>query len=331
METFRAYLVESTEEGFRAGLTRLTPDRLPPGEVTVRVTYSSVNYKDGLATLPDGKAVRAYPMVPGIDLAGTVVESSDPRFRAGDAVLATGYDLGVSHFGGYAEFARVPADWLLPLPAGLTLREAMALGTAGFTAALAIQRMQENGLTPGAGPVLVTGATGGVGSLAVNMLAKLGYEVVASTGKTAEHEYLRRLGASAVLDRAETSGPGRPLEKARWAGAVDTVGGDTLAYILRTTKPWGTVALMGNVGGAPFSSTVFPFILRGVSLLGVDSAYCPMERRRAIWQRLAGEWKPPALDAIASDEVDLDGLPEALGRILRGQMRGRTVVRLSAG
>ncbi|MBE3590632.1 MAG: oxidoreductase [Firmicutes bacterium] len=328
METFRAYLVEQTEEGFRAGLARLAEDRLPPGEVTVRVAYTSVNYKDGLATLPDGKVVRAYPMVPGIDLAGTVVASADPRFRPGQAVLATGYDLGVSHFGGYAELARLPADWLLPLPEGLTLREAMALGTAGFTAALAIARMQENGLTPGTGPVLVTGATGGVGSLAVNILAKLGYEVAASTGKAGEHEYLRRLGAAAVLDRAETTGPGRPLEKARWAGAVDTVGAATLPYVLRTTRPWGTVALLGNAGGAAFETTVFPFILRGVSLLGIDSAYCPMERRRELWRRLAGEWKPPALDLIASEEVDLDGLPDALGRILRGGLRGRVVVRL---
>ncbi|MBX6351518.1 MAG: oxidoreductase, partial [Clostridia bacterium] len=311
----------------------LGPDDLPPGEVLVRISYSSVNYKDGLAALPEGRVVRRYPMVPGIDLAGTVLASSDPRFAPGARIVATGYDLGVSHFGGYAEYARLPAGWVVPLPEGLDLRSAMALGTAGFTAALAIHRMEENGLRPDRGPVLVTGASGGVGSLAVDMLAGRGYEVVAATGKPDAREYLLALGAARVLGREEIArAEGRPLEHGVWAGAVDTVGAATLPQVLRTTRPHGAVAAIGNASGAAFSTTVMPFILRGVSLLGIDSAYCDADLRRDVWRRLASDLKPRHLDAIApsdaAHEVTLDGLGEALSRIVRAEVRGRIVVRV---
>lgn len=331
-DRFRAFVVAREGEIFRAGPRDLSPPDLPAGEVLVRVAYSGVNYKDGLASIPEGRVVRRYPMVPGIDLSGTVVESSDARFAPGQAVLATGYDLGVSHFGGFAEYARVPADWVVPLPAGLSLRDAMALGTAGFTAALGIHRMEENGLAPGQGPVLVTGATGGVGSLAVDMLAARGYEVVAATGKADAHDYLRGLGAARVIGRAEvTVVEGRPLEHAQWAGAVDAVGGATLPYILRTLQPHGSVASIGNTGGAAFQTTVMPFILRGANLLGIDSAYCSMDVRLRVWQRLAGDLRPRHLQTIAGPdlEVSLDGLEGALARILQGAVRGRAVVRVA--
>jgi len=268
-------------------------------------------------------------MVPGVDLAGTVTESSDGRFRAGDEVLITGYDLGVAHFGGFAQFARVPADWVVKLPPGLTQREAMALGTAGFTAALSVQRLEENGLRPGNGPVLVSGATGGVGSTAVGMLAGLGYQVAASTGKASEHAFLQHLGATEILSREEVAAESnRPLERERWAAGVDPVGGSTLAYMLRTTKYGGSVASSGLTGGSTLSTSVFPFILRGVNLLGIESVTCPMPRRLALWQRLATDLKPRGLSDSIAHEVTLDGLPEVLASILKGDVRGRAVVRL---
>jgi acrylyl-CoA reductase (NADPH) len=327
--SFRAYVVNKTDEGFTSGLQELTQADLPAGEVLIRVAYSSVNYKDGLASIPNGRVVRSYPLVPGIDMSGVVVESSDPHFKPGDEVLATSFDLGVSHSGGFSEYARVKAAWVVPLPQGLTLQEAMALGTAGFTAALAIHQLEKMGLKPQNGPVLVTGATGGVGSIAISICKTLGYTIAASTGKESEHAYLKGLGADTILSRQETSAESnRPLEKELWAGSVDAVGGSTLAYLLRTTKTWGSVASCGNTGGPNVSTTVFPFILRGVNLLGIDSAYCPMELRRQIWQHLASDYKPKSLLTTIAHEVPLDELPQALATILKGGVRGRTIVRI---
>ncbi|HEU5381143.1 MAG TPA: acryloyl-CoA reductase [Ktedonobacteraceae bacterium] len=328
--TFRAFIVNKTEDGFSAEPGRLSAADLPAGEVLIRVACSGVNYKDGLASIPDGKVVRTYPFVPGIDLAGVVEESSDARFKAGDEVIVTSYELGVSHYGGFSEYARVKADWVVPKPAGLTLTEAMALGTAGFTAALAVHQLEKNGLKPEKGPVLVTGATGGAGSVAVSILHKLGYQVTASTGKKSEHSYLRELGANEILDRSVTSAEStRPLEKELWAGCVDAVGGSTLAYLLRTTKYGGSVAAFGNTGGFNFSTTVFPFILRGVNLLGIDSVLCPMDLRRELWQRLASTYKPEKLLSAIGHEVGFEELPAALTRVLKGEARGHTIIRIS--
>lgn len=329
-ERFRAFVVDKQGETFSAEVRNLSLEDLPAGDVTVRVAYSDVNYKDGLACTPDGRVVRGYPLVAGIDLSGTVTESSDRRFRPGDQVLATGYDLGVAHSGGFAEYARLPGDWLVKLPAGLSAREAMALGTAGFTAALSVQRLEANGLAPANGPVLVTGATGGVGSTAVGMLARLGYTVAASTGKAAEHDYLRALGASEILSREEVAAASnRPIERERWAGGVDPVGGDTLAYLLRTTKYGGSVASSGLTGGSALHTTVLPFILRGVNLLGIESVTCPMPLREQLWQRLATDMKPRGLDGSIVSEITLEQIPEVAAAILKGEVRGRTVVRLS--
>ncbi|MHB8575429.1 MAG: acrylyl-CoA reductase family protein [Dehalococcoidia bacterium] len=327
--TFRAFVVDKQGDTFSAGVRELTLADLPAGEVTVRVAYSCVNYKDGLAAIPDGRVVRSYPIVPGVDLAGTVAESTDARFKPGDEVVLTGYDLGVAHSGGFAEFARVPADWVMKLPAGLTLREAMALGTAGLTAAISVQRLEENGLKPAHGPVLVSGATGGVGSTAVGMLAGRGYEVAASTGKADEHAFLQGLGAGEILSREEVSAESnRPLERERWAAGVDPVGGNTLAYMLRTTKYGGSVASSGLTGGNALHTTVLPFILRGVNLLGIESVAYPMAQRVQLWQRLATDLKPRGLSDSIAHEITLDELPEALATILKGGMRGRAVVRL---
>jgi acrylyl-CoA reductase (NADPH) len=329
MDSFRALWVEADGANGRVDIRRLTESDLPAGEVTVAIQYSSVNYKDGLATRPSSKVVRRYPMVPGIDLAGTVLHSEDPRFRPGDRVIATGYELGVSHFGGFSQRARVPGDWLVPLPAGLTLREAMVYGTAGFTAALSVHKLLAAGLRPEQGPVLVTGASGGVGSIAVAILARLGFHVVASTGKAAAHDWLRSLGAAEVISREETAPESpRSLEKERWAGVVDPVGGPQLARILRAVRYGGSVAVSGLTGGPAVDTTVFPFILRGVNLLGVDSVYCPHEIRLDLWEKLAGPWKPAqGLEPLVR-EIDLDRLPDALEQILRGEAQGRTIVRL---
>jgi acrylyl-CoA reductase (NADPH) len=331
MDTFRALVVDKAGDGVALGLQDWSADRLMAGEVTIRVEFSSINYKDGLAVRADGRVVRDYPLVPGIDLAGVVESSTDARFNPGDRVLAHGYEIGVAHHGGLAEVARVPAGWVVPLPDGLTTRQAMALGTAGFTAALSVARLEEAGLTPGSGPVIVTGASGGVGSTAVDILAARGYEVAASTGSADAHAYLRSLGAREVLDRAETSAESsRPLERGRWAGAVDAVGGATLAYLLRTTNYGGSIALSGNAGGVEFSSTVFPFILRAVNILGIDSVAVPIERRIAIWDRLASDLRPPHLDEAIAHEISLEDAPDALTRIVRGEIQGRTVVRVAS-
>ena len=328
--TFKAFVVAKTDEGFTATFRELTESNLPSGEVLVKVIYSSVNYKDGLASIPEGKIVRSYPFVPGIDLAGVVAESSDSRFNAGDEVIVTSYELGVSHYGGFSEYARVKADWIVPLPAGLTLQEAMALGTAGFTAALAVYKLQYNGLQPQNGPVLVTGATGGLGSIAISILKNLGYTVAASTGKESEHAYLRELGAEHILTREETAAESnRPLEKERWAGSIDAVGGTTLAYLLRTARYAGSIASCGNTGGINFATTVFPFLLRGINILGIDSVNCPMELRRHIWEHLASDYKPEHLLDTIAHEAPLSDLPQALAAILKGGMRGRTVIKVS--
>ena len=329
METFRALVVEKAGVDTAIAVQRWTLDQLLPGEVTIQVEYSSVNYKDALASRVDGKVARRYPLILGIDLAGLVISSGDDRFQIGQRVLAHGWDLGVAHHGGMAEFARVPAAWVVPLPHGLTTRQAMAIGTAGFTAALSIERLEYLGLRPESGPVLVTGASGGVGSTAVAILAKRGYQVAASTGSLAAHDYLRTLGAQEILDRAETSAASeRPLERARWAGAVDPVGGATLSYLLRTMVPRASIALSGNTGGGAVSTTVFPFILRGVNLLGIDSATYPQDLRSELWKRLAGDLRPPFLEDMIAREVTLENVPPVLEDILKGQVSGRTIVRV---
>jgi acrylyl-CoA reductase (NADPH) len=328
--TFKAFVVDKKEDAFSATFKDLSQEDLPAGEVLIKVAYSSVNYKDGLASIPEGKIVRSYPFVPGVDLSGVVVESSDPRFKPGDEVIATSYALGVSHYGGFSEYARVKADWVVPLPSGLTLKEAMALGTAGFTAGLAVYKLEYNGLKPQNGPVLVTGATGGLGSIAISIFKNLGYTVAASTGKESEHGYLKELGADDILTRVETSPEStRPLEKERWAGSVDAVGGATLAYLLRTTKYAGSIASCGNTGGVNFSATVFPFILRAVNLLGIESVNCPMEVRRQVWEHLASDYKPKHLLDLIGHEAPLAELPQALAAILKGGVRGRTIIKVS--
>jgi NADPH2:quinone reductase len=331
MTDFTAYRIHEREGGVQAGFERLSLDDLPPGEVVIRAHYSSVNYKDALAATGRGRILRRFPLVGGIDVAGRVESSMDARFAAGDAVLVTGCGLGESHDGGYAGRVRVPADWVVPLPEGLTLFEAMAIGTAGFTAALALDRMEQNGQQPGSGPLLVTGATGGVGSLALDLFSARGYEVVALTGKADAEAYLRELGAVSVLDRRHLDMGTRPLEKAQWGGALDNVGGDTLAWLTRTVKPWGSIASIGLAGGSELQASVMPFILRGISLLGITSANCPMPRRRHVWQRLAGDLRPRHLDRIVEATIDFDDLPAAFGRILDGGHRGRTVVRIGGG
>ncbi|MBN8193327.1 acryloyl-CoA reductase [Bacillus sp. NTK074B] len=327
--SFKALVVNKTEEDFSLNVGSLTHDDLPEGDVTIRVHYSSVNYKDGLASIPKGNIVKSYPFVPGIDLAGVVTSSEDSRYQEGDEVVVTSYELGVSHYGGYSEYARVPADWVIPLPEGLTMKEAMTFGTAGFTAALSIHQLEKNGLTPENGPVLVTGATGGVGSMAVSMLAKRNYDVIASTGKESEHEYLKGLGAKEIVSRDDVNPEKiRPIGKQRWAGAVDPVGGKTLAAVLSNTKYGGSVAVSGLTGGGDVPTTVFPFILRGVNLLGIDSVYCPKDLRETLWERMATDLKPDGLQDIQR-EVSFDDLPDALSEILAGKARGRTVVKVS--
>jgi acrylyl-CoA reductase (NADPH) len=330
VDPFRAYVATKQDDSVDRQVTTLSEGDLPDAPVTVRVAWSSVNYKDGLATIPKGRVARVSPLVPGVDLAGEVVESEASDVSVGQQVIVHGYDLGVSHHGGFAEYARVPADWVVPLPEGLTTRQAMAIGTAGYTAALSVHLLEERGgLKPAHGPVLVTGATGGVGSTAVGILASRGYEVVASSGKSEEHAYLRELGASSVISREETSAASdRPLESQRWAGAVDAVGGSTLAYVLRTLRIGGAVAASGNTGGLALQTTVAPFILRGVSLLGADSVNTPIALRRELWGRIATDLRPRGLDDAITREVDLDGLEPVLDAILRGEVRGRTVVRL---
>ena len=328
-KSFRAFVVERQGEGVARGVRSFSAEDLPPGEVTIRVEWSDVNYKDGLATIATGKVARISPLIPGIDLAGVVVESTDPAFAPGQAVLANGYELGVSRHGGYAEYARLPADWVVPLPAGLTARDAMAIGTAGFTAAMSVAALEERGLTPDDGPVLVTGASGGVGRMAIGILVRRGYEVWAVTGKADEADRLKAAGAAGVLDRSVyQAGAGRALEPERWAGAIDSVGAASLPYVLRTLRYGRSVAASGNASGPALDTTVFPFILRGVSLLGIDSGQVPIATRRLLWQRLARDLRPAGVED-ALTEVTLDELEPALDAILRGEARGRWVVRVA--
>jgi putative YhdH/YhfP family quinone oxidoreductase len=303
-------------------------DQLSAGDVVIQVAWSSVNYKDALAGTGMGRILREPSLVGGIDLSGHVVESRDARWREGDAVIVTGCGLSETRDGGYAEYARVAADDVVPLPAGLSLREAMVLGTAGFTAGLALQRLVDNGQQPAMGPIVVTGATGGVGSLAIDILSRAGFEAHAITGKPAEFDFLKSLGAVQCISRHGLHWGQRPLESTIWAGAIDNVGGDMLAGLTRVIQPFGSIAVCGLTGGAELATTVMPFILRGVSLLGIASAGTPYPIRRAVWERLADDWKPRHLDRIATAEVDLDGLPAVFARMIEGDARGRTIVRI---
>lgn len=328
-QSFEALVVDKQENDFSLNIKQFTINDLPKGEVLIRVHYSGVNYKDSLATIPNGNVVSQYPIVPGIDMAGVVVSSEDSRFKEGDEVIATSYEIGVSHFGGYSEYARVSAEWVVPLPEGLTLKEAMIIGTAGFTAALSVMRLEENGLSRDSGNVLVTGATGGVGSFAVSILSKLGYSVEASTGKESEHAYLKELGATKILSREEVyNGTLRPLGKQSWIGAVDPVGGESLASVLSQIKYGGSVAVSGLTAGTNLPTTVLPFILRGVNLLGIDSVYCPMETRLKVWERLATDFKLANLEQLIQQEIALKDLPNVLPTLLKGEARGRTIVKL---
>ena len=323
-EQFRAFVATRDDDAVRREVRQVDCADLPDGDVVIRVAWSSVNFKDGLATIPKGQVARISPLIPGIDMAGTVVESSRPDHAEGDAVLAHGYALGVAHHGGYAQYARVPAEWIVPLE-GLSAKEAMTIGTAGFTAAMSVQRIQEHGIIPDDGPVLVTGASGGVGSMGVDLLAGQGYEVVASTGDAEAHDWLRDRGAAEVIDRLETDDI-RPLGTPRWAAAVDCVGGAPLAAILSQLSIGGLVAASGNTAGLALETSVAPFILRGVTLAGIDSANHPIDDRRALWARLAGDMRPRRLDA--SREVGLENLEATLDAILQGATRGRVLVRL---
>ncbi|MEW5959098.1 MAG: MDR family oxidoreductase [Chloroflexota bacterium] len=323
---FRALLVDQIAGQTRVSFPELERNALPPGEVLIEVAFSSLNYKDGLAVTGRGQVVRQYPLVPGIDLAGTVLESDAGAFKPGDRVIATGWGLGETHWGGYAQLARVQAGWITPLPPPFTLAQAMAVGTAGFTAMLCILALEEHGLTPGEREVVVTGASGGVGSLAVAILAKLGYKVVASTGQTDAHAFFSRLGAQRLMDRRELAEPPRrPLAAGRWAAAVDVVGGDTLASLLAAMAPGASVAACGLAGGSQLNTTVFPFILRGVNLLGIDTPHCPPWRRQQVWSRLGRDLPLEVLDSL-TQVIPLIRLPEFCHKIVDGQVCGRVLV-----
>ncbi len=324
---FKALLLEKDDSGFRAGLTTLDEARLPAADVLVRPEYSTLNYKDGLALTNKSPVVRAWPMVPGIDGAGTVLESAHPAWKPGDRFVHNGWGIGETHWGCLAERARLQGDWLVKLPAAFTPRQAMAIGTAGYTAMLCVLALEDHGLAPGTGEVLVTGATGGVGSVAIALLARLGHRVVAASGKAQEAGYLTRLGAAAVLDRAELAAPGKPLQKERWAAVVDAVGSHTLANALGQTRYGGIVAACGLAQGMDLPGTVAPFILRGVTLAGIDSVMCPRPRREQAWARLARDLDPTLLETMIT-EITLDEAPVAAAKLMAGQVRGRIVVRI---
>ncbi len=326
---FKALVVSKNENGVESAIATLDESGLPEGDVTVDVKYSTINYKDGLVLNGLGNLVRNYPHVPGIDFAGTVRESADPRYSPGDPVILTGWHVGERHWGGYAERARVKGDWLVPLPEGLEMRQAMVIGTAGFTAMLAIMALEEQGVTPGEQPVLVTGGAGGVGSVAIALLAAAGHAVAASTGRPELEDYLTHIGANEIVAREELAqAPQRPLESERWAGCVDAVGGDTLARVLAQMAYGGAVAAVGLAGGAKLNTTVVPFLLRGVRLIGIDSVLCPRERRIEAWRRLARDLPKGSLDA-ATSVAKLEEVPELGRRILEGKVRGRTVVEIA--
>ena len=328
MPTFKAIVVEKGEGGQKAGLADFDEANLMDGDVTVRVEWSTVNYKDGLALTGKAPVIRRFPMIPGIDFAGTVESSSHPQWKPGDRVILNGWGAGETHLGGYAEKARVKGDWLVGLPARNSARGAMAIGTAGYTAMLAVMALERQGVAPRHGPVIVTGAAGGVGSVAVTLLAKLGFAVVASTGRPAEADYLKSLGAREIIERKELAGASKPLGPERWAGGIDTVGSTTLASVLSMTRYGGAIAACGLAGGMDLPTTVAPFILRGVSLIGIDSVMCPLERRREAWKRLASDINAGKLAAMTS-EIDLAGVMDAGRRIVDGAVRGRIVVKVA--
>jgi len=328
MDSFKAYRIHQEDGRIVARFEQLTLDQLTAGEVVIRVRYSSINYKDALAATGAGKILRKYPLNGGIDLAGKVVSSADERFAAGDEVLVTGCNLSETFDGGYSQYARVAADSVIPLPPGINLFQAMALGTAGFTAALAIYRMEHNGQVPAKGAVVVTGATGGVGSIAVDMLAGRGYEVVAVSGKPERDEWLRQLGAARILRRQDIDYGKRPLEAVLWGGAIDNVGGDMLAWLTRTVDYWGNIASIGLAGSHKLETTVMPFILRGVNLLGINSSATPRETRLAVWQRIATDLRPRHFGLLVTRSIGFDQLPAAFGDYLEGRVSGRTVVEI---
>ncbi len=327
-DQFKCFRIHNDGPGHRAGVENLQLEQLSAGDLVLRVEWSSVNYKDALAGTAKGKILRQFPLNGGIDLAGEVLQSESDRFQSGDKVIVTGCGLSETRDGGYSEIARVRSSDAVPLPAGLTTQEAMILGTAGFTAALCLHRMEANGQTPGAGPIVVTGATGGVGSISINLLTRAGYEVHAISGKTADFDWLEALGAKQCISRHDLHWGQNALEKAIWAGCIDNVGGDMLAGISRVINLWGNIACCGMAGGHGLHTTVFPMILRGVSLLGISSANCPYDLRLSLWDRLANEWKPTLLNEIQTLETDLHGLPEVFATMLSGGSRGRSIVRL---
>jgi NADPH2:quinone reductase len=328
MPTFRAFRIHEVDRKIVARFDEITLDDLCPGEVVVRVSCSDINYKDALAATGTGRILRKYPLVGGIDFAGEVVSSTDSRYAPGQKVLVTGCGLSETHDGGYAEFARVKGDWVIPLPPGLGELDSMKLGTAGFTAALAIHRMEQNGQRPSSGPIVVTGAAGGVGSLAINMLAGRGYEVVAVSGKKEAEGYLREIGAARVMLRQDIDLGSKPMEKALWAGAVDNLGGPLLTWLTRTVDQWGNIASIGLAAGHELATTVMPFILRGVNLLGINSVLTPRDLRLEVWQRIATDLRPAKLDRICTKVVGMDELPAQFDDYIRGRVTGRTVVRI---
>lgn len=327
MGTFKALRIDKADKGTTAAITQFDEAELMDGDVTVKVEWSTLNYKDGLALTGKAPVVRRFPMIAGIDFAGTVEQSSNPAWKAGDKVVCNGWGMGETFLGAYAEKARVKGEWLVKLPDGLSTRDAMAIGTAGYTAMLSVLALEGHGLTPKSGPVVVTGAAGGVGSVAISVLSKLGYHVIASTGRASEAEYLKHLGAAEIIDRAELSGPAKPLAKERWAGGVDSVGSTTLANLLSMTKYGGAIAACGLAAGMDLPSSVAPFILRGVCLLGIDSVMAPIEKRKAAWARLATDLDKSKLSEITS-EIPLDAVIAEGEKILAGQVRGRIVVKI---
>lgn len=322
---FNAILINKDDAGYRAELAQVNEDQLPEGDVTVKVQYSGLNYKDGLAITGKGPVVRKFPMVPGIDLVSTVTESANPAYKTGDSVILNGWGVGETHWGGLSQVARLKGDWLIPLPKAMAARDAAAIGTAGYTAMLCVMALERHGVKPGDGEIVVTGAAGGVGSVAVAVLAKLGYQVVAVTGRASEADYLKGLGASSVMDRAELSAPGKPLAKERWAGAVDVVGSHTLANVCASTRYRGVVTACGLAGGMDLPATVAPFILRGVTLVGIDSVMCPRQERLIAWQRLAVDLQAQKLESMVQ-EIGLGQAIDMAGQLLQGKVRGRVVV-----
>jgi acrylyl-CoA reductase (NADPH) len=329
MTDFQAFRVYKEDNQVVGRLESLKFDDLSQGDVLIKTAYSSVNYKDALAATGKGKIIREFPCIAGIDVAGKVVESQDKRFKEGDSVLVTGYEFGVAHDGGYSEYARVPAEWVVSLPESMSLFEAMAIGTAGFTAALCVQRLERNGQIPDMGQFAVTGATGGVGNFSIDMMSSLGYEVVAVTGKQDCNELLTDIGANHILDRHNIKLDGPPMEKGQWGGAIDNVGGEILAWLTRTTKSWGNIASVGLAGGSQLNTTVMPFILRGVSIIGITSSGCPTAYRQPLWERLATDLAPKHLDKIVTNTIRIDELPDTFNKMLEGKTTGRTVVEIN--